>query len=313
MQNFYYSGYYTIDTVDYGYTDILTHIIHGNIKQSNNNALKNSWVYLLIYDSLDATLRVSDSMKTDTMGNYSFLTNDSILYVYATPDSALYPNEMPTYYDTAIVFPDSRRVVMTADRTVNFKTKAGANPGGAGEIHGIISLCSACKKGGPAIHVKIILTDKNNVPQAYTYTDASGNFSFGKLELKTYKVWVDQVGIKNSLAPSVDLSSSVTKLGQNFTLYPDHLEKDIMNGIAETVQSKTGIKIYPQPAEDKLFMELPGNVRMQICITDIFGRELMHFYSYTEGLDISSLTSGMYILKYTDASNNASVAKFSKK
>ena len=129
---------------------------------------------------------------------------------------------------------------------------------------------------------KIILVDSNGVPQAYTYTDKSGRFSFGKMALKNYKVWVDRIAVKNSAAPGIVLSSSKPNLGNlTFTLFPDHLALDVTNSIKEENAENISIKLYPVPVRDELYIASPSSENFQYTITDILGRELIHTAGYS--------------------------------
>ena len=309
------------DVYNYEYSSyvVTTYKISGTVTTSTGAALKNDWIYLLNFNTTDSTLHVSDSMKTDASGKYSFLTNDSNLFVYADADSVNYPHEIPTYYDSTVVFFGAKPVVMNSDKVINFSTVYGMNPGGKGSVSGKVVFCALCKKGGAAAFVKIILTDSNNIPQAYTYTDASGNFSFNNLELKSYKVWVDKVGVKNSLAPSVKLTSSVVKLNNlSFTLYPDHLVLETVTGIEEATSENTALKIYPSPASDKLNIQFSGNANFRWAIIDAYGRQVLHSNtasasSASQSIDVTMLAQGIYLFKYVDMNGITGVEKFIKK
>ena len=62
-----------------------------------------------------------------------------------------------------------------------------------------------------------------------------------------------------------------------------------------------GLKIYPNPAEKELFVEFP-NIQGTLSIVDLLGKEVLPSaafdgYAY---LDLSNLSSGVYVLKISD-------------
>lgn len=61
------------------------------------------------------------------------------------------------------------------------------------------------------------------------------------------------------------------------------------------------IMLYPNPAADKIYLEIAGfsDERMQITVTDLNGRDVMHFIPTSEPLtelDIHALPAGVYVL-----------------
>lgn len=69
----------------------------------------------------------------------------------------------------------------------------------------------------------------------------------------------------------------------------------------------TGVRIYPNPANDKVYVYSPGLQVMEACVTDITGRkvlstEMTGSIPGTFTLDISDLREGIYILKLVHSS-----------
>ncbi len=64
------------------------------------------------------------------------------------------------------------------------------------------------------------------------------------------------------------------------------------------------VKVYPNPADDKLFISLPSTSG-EICIYNLTGKIILNQkVSHGDVIDISSLTSGMYIYKITVGNNS---------
>ena len=85
-----------------------------------------------------------------------------------------------------------------------------------------------------------------------------------------------------------------------------------INSIPE-ISLRNSINIYPNPAEDKLFLNELGNNTI-VFVYDIQGNLVKSYRknSHNNSIDISSLSSGVYILKLLN-NKEISVAKFIKK
>jgi len=291
-------------------------ILKGIVSTSTGKALKNSWVYLLVYHSSDSTFSAVDSMKTDTLGDYQFTTSDTLVFLVAYPDSTLYPTQLPTYYDSSVVFIDSKPISLgTGTVTINFSTLAGTNPGGQGFIGGKINTCTACKKGGPAVNLKVILTDANNKPLAVTYTDANGNFRFKGLAIQKYKIFMDKPTINNALAPKLLLTSALPDLSNLlFVLYPDYLEQvNTTTGINQTIANNGEFKIYPNPASGEVNIILPNTGESKIDIHDMLGHSVFsNLYNADNGMisiNIQNLPKGIYFISITQNNVQQKVSK----
>jgi zinc metalloprotease ZmpB len=56
--------------------------------------------------------------------------------------------------------------------------------------------------------------------------------------------------------------------------------------------------IYPNPATDKITIDLNGNNSINLSIYNIVGELLFHKELYKSEIDISFLPKGIYIIKY---------------
>ncbi|MGJ8591148.1 MAG: T9SS type A sorting domain-containing protein [Aquaticitalea sp.] len=92
-----------------------------------------------------------------------------------------------------------------------------------------------------------------------------------------------------------------------FDTTPAELTMASMNnltlGVPENVL--TSISIFPNPATNVINIELPSNVEIsEATIYSLTGQKLLEF-SNTNKIDISNLSSGMYLLRMKDTENNS--------
>ena len=119
--------------------------------------------------------------------------------------------------------------------------------------------------------------------------------------------------MKNSLAPSVSLNAKDPKIANlSFILYPDHLTEEITNGIKTENNPESLIKLYPQPAYERLYINSPVNSTIHWSVSDLFGRVLIYSSTRTEFINISGFAAGMYLFRYTDRNGNTGTIKFIK-
>ncbi len=280
--------------------------LKGTVTTSTSAALKNSKVYLCTYDAADTIVNVIDSTITDSLGHYSFYTNDTAVYLFAMPNTS-YTTQMPTWSDSALYFQDATAIsIHSGTNTKDFSTLSGSNPGGTGFIGGKVVYCSICKMAAPVAGLRIILADKNGNPIAYTYTDKNGNFAFKKIAINDYKLLVDRPKIDNSKAPLLSLTSSASNLSNlSFTLFPNELSEDKTNGIEnESVESNT-LSVYPNPFNGDVNISYPltNKTFINVSLTDMTGRSVYSFNSsqdagiFRHSINGGQLGSGVYILR----------------
>ena len=60
------------------------------------------------------------------------------------------------------------------------------------------------------------------------------------------------------------------------------------------------LKMYPNPAKNNLFIETALNSDINVSIIDVLGKEVINSKVSNNAVNISGLTSGMYIVKITE-------------
>ena len=289
--------------------------VYGIISTSSGAPLKYSPAYVVRFDSTDTTLNILGKSTTDSNGWYNFIVRDSMVYLVAYPDSAIYPKEMVTWRDTALVFQDASPVKLKtpASAQVNFHTLKGINNSGTGFIGGNVTICLLCKnaKGTPATGLRLVLVDNNKHGMASVYSDANGRFVFPNLPAGVYYVWVDKPGIDNSKAPQVTLSSTnMVRDSLNFVLYPTYLDLVITTGVESADNTQAGkVTISPNPFKGytNISYELTGNSWVTLEIFDLLGQKVTtsvneeeHAGAYTVRFnpeDYGTSRAGMYLIK----------------
>lgn len=143
-----------------------------------------------------------------------------------------------------------------------------------------------------------------NVSGASAYTWQPGNqfgasVSFSPGSTQEYTVYAKDINsCKNSATVLLSVSECV--------------------GIGETVFSNNKVRVYPNPAKDKLFVQCEADLEAQLSITDLSGRlvyeQTYHFQKSRSELQITttSLPKGVYLLRIRDVYGNEQSIRFAK-
>ncbi len=68
----------------------------------------------------------------------------------------------------------------------------------------------------------------------------------------------------------------------------------------ESFSQIDGLKMYPNPAKNNLFIETALNSDINVAIVDVLGKEVINSKVSNNAVNISGLTPGMYIVKITE-------------
>jgi hypothetical protein len=287
--------------------------IEGYLQTSQGSNLENTKVYLIRYNPIDSSLSVLDTTFTDTTGYYLFKTEESIVYIKAAPDSNSYPTEMPTYYDSSLVFQNALSVnsVLCDTLIISFKTIFGINPGGPGFIGGFISQGAGKTNGigDPISGLSLILLDKNNIPVNNTTTNSNGYFSFPGLSIDSFSIIVDKPHILNDNPPGIKLTQSVfIRDSLLFKLNSKRLE--LINDPSGNKILKSDfatINIIPNPNGGQFILTInfPNTVNenMVMELINSNGKTmdkqliLIHSDHFRKNLNYSMLSNGLYLIR----------------
>jgi len=284
--------------------------IVGIVTQSTASPLQNTKVYLVVFDPTDSSLATVDTAFTDGSGYYQFLPTDAVVYIKAAPDSAIYPDEMPTYYNASLVFQTATPINVTDCDTIDigFSTISGTNPGGMGFIGGLISQ-GAGKKAGvgdPVPNLTLFLINDNTDVVAYTATDANGYFSFPNISYGPYYIWVDLPFIDNSMVSQVTIDViTPVKDSLLFSLHGTWLELIDTSVSINEIRLPERFDIYPNPntGQFTLNIDLQEETTLSLKLYHFTGQLLLSeevgriIGNYSQQVDLSTYAKGIYYVQ----------------
>ena len=250
-------------------------------------------------------LSAVDSMDI-TNGSYSF-TNvcAGTFYVKAAllPASTIYNNFLPTYYGNQLLWSNATAIVITSANSMgnNINLSAGVNPGGPGFIGGLISQGANKQEGpgDPIANVLVLLTDANDQPVAYTFSNVDGEYEFSNLALGDYKLVVD---IMNK--PSEPRWITLTANETSFNAADFFVQTtEVTTGVRNIIESGS-VKLYPVPTRDLLNLELQSfeHVEGTLRVINTLGQEMSRQQISLEkgwqtlNVDLQNINPGVYML-----------------
>ncbi|MBW8050616.1 MAG: T9SS type A sorting domain-containing protein [Cytophagales bacterium] len=231
-------------------------------------------------------MTVVASTTVDSLGNYVF---DNVLIgqylVIAKGDSLLYPNTVPTYYDTTNHWQKAIIIdVSSCDTTIiaNIKLIEFPSEIGPGKLSGQVNHNGSGKisliAGVPLQGVDIMIVQAfNGSVVGYTITDSSGNYSFENIPFGDYKLYVDITGLPmdSTYYVKITLTDSVfTNL--NFYIDSTSIGIEIATVITEKIFEDNDFKVYPNPYSDKtqITYHLTKKATVTLEIFNIVGKKV---------------------------------------
>jgi hypothetical protein len=282
--------------------------ITGTVYDAGNNPIPGCRMYAVYHDTMLQTITAMDSFFADTSGNYSYGSCESNVYLKATPDSSMYPNLMPTYHTTSLMFSTANGIICPGGILTgqDIHLIAGSNPGGLGFIGGFISQGANKTAANPVVNLPVFLIDASNQnPIAFTHTDALGYFRFTGLNGGNYTFWVDHPQTDNSQSPMVALNAGHSKDSLQFELTPLLLilEEEAINRMNEVAEAI--LNLYPNPGTDRLYINGFIHTPVQIQLLNTAGKEIeIQTQKMQDGSieiqGISALPLGVYGIRVID-------------
>ncbi len=264
-------------------------------------------------------LHAVDSTTTDTGGFYQFLNvnlpaGDLLVKAALTPANPDYLHYLPTYKEDSLTWHGAHPASFTANAN-NIHLLHGNNPGGPAFIGGSV-LQGANKPtgvGDPLSNKIIFLTTAAGDAVAYTYSDASGQFSFSNLAYGSYKLFGDVWGKDNTeLLVTVNAAGATINnvtFEENSTSFSGHIGA---TGIGTTLINST-VQLYPNPATNAVTISGLGSDLKTISLISVNGSVLsVQTTTATQAtIPVSQLATGMYLLQVSGSQGN-SYYKFTK-
>jgi PKD repeat protein len=250
----------------------------------------------------------------DSADYYTFDTVYSGIYhILATPvQGTIYAQQyLPTYFGDAFLWENSTPIVLGQPfnpysiHLVEFDSISG----GDGLINGELTT------GGKSISAgnqEILILDINNHPVKYMFSLAEGSFSFAGLPYGEYKVYPVITGI-TTYPVTVVLSAT-----NNTAHVVMNIKGQYVSGIGETTQADFIEKMYPNPAQNEIYVSIKSKGSVKTQVLDALGRVV---YANTESISsvdnvisvpVSEFKPGLYILVIQDSTGNLSSRRFLK-
>ena len=289
------NGCTTVDTVQV--QDSIATKIDGIVLDYFLSPVTSEPVLLIYYNPNDSSLTAIDTAITDTNGLFTFQcpTQYNTWYLKAIPDSANYPNVMPTYYDSALVWQNALSYNMPSNQFVPILCRQGVNPGGPGFIGGLISQ-GANKQTDPVSDLRLLLLDDQGNAVGYTDTDVNGYFSFSNIAPGTYSVWVDKPFIDNAIAPEIEVGpQTLVQDSLPFLLHSTYLELMEVSTQLESDLAPAALRFSPNPFTDqvRLDIDLVRSAEVGLILHDAQGR-------IVEQVELGPMASGHHEVTLND-------------
>ncbi|MDP4934994.1 MAG: carboxypeptidase regulatory-like domain-containing protein, partial [Salibacteraceae bacterium] len=276
--------------------------ISGNITQGEG-----AMVYLIEENS--GVLTAVDSVVSDSMGYYYFFNAcPSTYYVKAAllPSHSLYAYHVPTYYVSSSLWATATAVIVSGNTTgIDINLLTGTNLGGPGFIGGAVSQGANRGEGDPVIGAQVILLDANGNVSAFTTTDANGEYSFENLAYGNYSVYVEMINFDAFPFEVVVSADNEEVQNRNFVVEGGKIKPVTPLGV--NALSAVSFEMYPNPANG--LVTFTGTVD-QVEIINILGETVLvksNNGAANMNLDITSLTSGQYIVSVKQGEQNSFV------
>jgi hypothetical protein len=284
-------------------------------------------VYVIgsFFDSANnsTVLYLVDSISTDIFGHYQkhVAPGTYLIKAAATPYTPNYANLLPTYYVNALnwAYGNNVTVPSTGSVTANITLISGSNPGGPGFIGGLVSQGAnkTTGVGDPLASRILLLTDNSNNAIGYTYSDASGHFSFSNLPYGTYKLFGDALGLQN---PVLTVTLSAAKASYSNIVFEENSTSfkgsfKWAAGIGN-VSNLEAVNAYPNPARDVIHVSGLDNISgdKNITLSNLTGAVVFRG-TFAQGkavaVPVSTLPAGMYLLHVATSEGTVSI-KISK-
>jgi hypothetical protein len=324
------SATYTVTGTDAaGCTNTATATVDGNRIFGNitiggsSTSLK---VWLIQFDPTDSSITALDStMACLASGTPYFEFMDKAPGNYmakavlttAIPGTSDY---IPTYSNSTILwYAAATAAHTTMANNLDISMIYGTVPSGPGFIGGYVYAGAGRGTTGDVPVNGMIIFLKNAATGTivtYTYTDATGAYSFNGLALGNYVIYPEQFDNHTIPSATISVTSAATvSTGNNFRRYNDsRIIKPVTPAGIVLQTGRTGLNVYPNPTTGMVNMEW-NNLKADVAnvvITDVLGREVysssmsINTPSGLTQMDLTALGSGVYFINVKSADLNYS-------
>lgn len=264
-------------------------------------------VWLVQFNTADSSIIATDSMNTCLDGGAPYFEfTGKPVGVYLVKAKLLSSvagtsDYIPTYGASAATWDIASDVIhATASDSMHIDMLYGTVPSGPGFISGYVYMGAGKGTSGevPVANMIVYLKNASGTVLTYTYTDASGAYSFGSLGYGSYVIYPEEMSYYTTPSSVITLSGSTPSAGgigfkkrtTMGTIEPWTLP-DAVLPITATV-----VEINPNPANDMVV--ITNAQGMEVRISDLTGREVysVNITSDRQSINIANLPNGIYVL-----------------
>lgn len=279
------------------------YILQGQIFRPNGNTTVDAVIRL--YDTTGTVLNT----KSTTNGFYQFVMDSTIInqsyYLSAEPNASsgdlgkTYSGNTPVFqYATSIPIYLSNymntmniTLVDTADVDIQIW-----------DYRLITGVLKSDLTGAAIPNVRMVLVDSNDVYVKEFISTQDGTVNFHYLGANDYEIWVDQIGIDNDIAPSVDMLQQIS-INNNIEmlLHNTYLELSYPTN-TQTIKDADKVNITPNPSSGVFNIRFPMVTDTDLQVFDLNGRILKQQTAINTNnaiLDLSNFPSQVYLIRLT--------------
>lgn len=239
------------------------------------------------------------SVETGTVNTGTYLFDSLSSGIYRVHVDPRYNKYLPTWHPRKELWENAADINL--NNTDSFLSNEGLlpNPAAMGpcSISGTLTEGLLKGQGDPLKNVRVLLYN-NSVLIKMLNTNDSGKFNATSLPVGTYQIRTDIVNTVDPAPRSVTVDSTNTSASVAITVSQSG---SVNTGIKH--QLSTPFVVYPNPADDMLYIELEG--KFTATLADITGKNVTTIQGFNKtGIDISHLNKGMYVLMISEGDKN---------
>jgi len=287
---------------------------------SSSGAWSEALIYLIGYDSLTQTLSVVDTQTTQ-YGYFIFRgvpAGNYLLKAALVPSAPAYNDFLPTYYQSVLFWYDAATISVPTgpNNFYSIYMVPGNNPGGPGFIGGNVNQgANKQASGDPLSDVQVMLLNLDDSPVQYTYTSATGGFSFDDVAYGTYKVYAEVLG--KPTYPNIVTISAAKESVEGVAVVVE--EEGVYSSVKEVDATYVdGTNFYPNPVTSTGTLSLNAKEAgtMTVRILNMLGQVVLEQNtqvlpgSQALQIDMSNQQAGAYILSISFNNNTAAHMRF---
>ncbi len=236
-------------------------------------------------------------------GTYNADSLETGMYhIRFTPDPATFPGVAPLYYTSGDTWSTASVIgIPCFFNSGNINSTTLTPLSGDGVIGGTITIDTNFLHAPtvPFENALIKLINSANETVAFTYSDVNGSYQFTNVPIGSYTLKIDVPYIPQLTDHQITMAGNQTVSGANFEIMTNGIFAlgDLVLNVEETANQF--ISCYPNPAKNVLNINNNLAEEISISIYSLNGRLISTTLNQhgTTQIDISQLSSGVYILK----------------